>query len=78
MSLEIKREVNCCVPVWSSQYFSELVLLHFVLRGLFGWMICYWIFFVFFLGQRFLCIFFRKEFKGKDVQGPVGKSQEKK
>lgn len=34
-------------------------------------------FFVFFLGQRFLCIFFRKELKGKNVQGPVRKSQEK-
>lgn len=44
MSLEMKGEINCCVSVWSFWYFYKLVLLHFVLWVLFGWVVCYWIF----------------------------------
>lgn len=40
----MKGEINCCVSVWSFWYFYKLVLLHFVLWALFGWVVCYWIF----------------------------------
>lgn len=59
--------------IFISWFFSILFCGHCLV----GW--CAIGFSVLFLGQRFLCIFFRKEFGGGggNVYGRVGKSQEK-